>query len=693
MAAEGWIPVSRSHPCPICEGTDNCKVSTEGKAVWCGRIASERQNRGGQYLHWLGDDNTWKQRIDTLPKPRIGIRSEKEFASVDKFDQLGKQNYHHLRYWCERYCVPEKHWLEIHAFAQNNRLITPEFDDRGEKVVGVVRRELQKDGSMWKGSGTGHKRGITFAKYPNGSGHLVLIVEGASDTAAANAAGFEAMGRHTRDADLLVFADLLSDVPDTMPIVVMVENDSPPARLLDQYNEVTWRQHIIAETLSRVAPLVERLGRPVLVSTPPQHHNDFCDWWKSDTEQFGHMISEPQRREIGQSMAGKLLSAAIEAAPTPGRVRRFKQHDYDRLEERMFWVAETRRLESLERGEGIDADYQSADSCSFSKSFHREKAEERKIQYMFGFLSCRSWRCWACKERKLKPGWTMHLAVAWLDEDTIYRTEVCKREFAYLKRRLENREAEFAAIWLTEDNAVIYSTIPVDDRSKFYPLEKFCYVYGNLIRKLESDVFAVDAQKSRPITTSKKWTQTDSVRLIDVLWKLTRIGEIAEKNVQKLFVAKMQKDDAENLISEIKAKNKKFPVKKTNFFAVDCEDSVLLLCSHSSKKLEKHDPEDAVQQLKVVVAGLGDEWKPLIRTSPGWAPRRTKQWRPLECDASPEDAREAAKQVKVSVTDLDSDITFGPFVDKALIQFTLSDPRESEFLSRIDAKEKFEEEF
>ena len=54
---QNWTRVSKSHPCPICGKPDNCSISIDGNAVWCGRIESPKQNSGGQWFHKLSDEN------------------------------------------------------------------------------------------------------------------------------------------------------------------------------------------------------------------------------------------------------------------------------------------------------------------------------------------------------------------------------------------------------------------------------------------------------------------------------------------------------------------------------------------------------------------------------------------------------------------------------------------------------------
>ena len=56
----GWQRVSKSEPCPVCNGPDNCSVSSDRNAVWCGRqdAGSLRQNAGGQWLHIVGQSDS-----------------------------------------------------------------------------------------------------------------------------------------------------------------------------------------------------------------------------------------------------------------------------------------------------------------------------------------------------------------------------------------------------------------------------------------------------------------------------------------------------------------------------------------------------------------------------------------------------------------------------------------------------------
>jgi hypothetical protein len=85
MASDEWNRVSQLKPCPICQKPDNCTVSTDGGAVWCGRVAegATRVNQGGQFLHiqrdgWRGSDWT--------PAPASKRRTSK--STVRDFGRL-----------------------------------------------------------------------------------------------------------------------------------------------------------------------------------------------------------------------------------------------------------------------------------------------------------------------------------------------------------------------------------------------------------------------------------------------------------------------------------------------------------------------------------------------------------------------------------------------------------------------------
>ena len=96
----------------------------------------------------------------------------------------------------------------------------PEVNGAGE-VVGLSLRSP----TAGKRAATGGKRGLTLAEDPPGAAGPVLLVEGASDVAAAAALGCRAIGRPTCKGGVAELAELLG--PDA-EVLVVGERDAKP---------------------------------------------------------------------------------------------------------------------------------------------------------------------------------------------------------------------------------------------------------------------------------------------------------------------------------------------------------------------------------------------------------------------------------------------------------------------------------
>jgi DNA-binding XRE family transcriptional regulator len=290
MVQKGWHRVSRREPCPVCECVDNCTVSDDGGAVWCGRIqnGSIRQNAGGQFLHILHSTNPPQdyehpshrrdrermQKSDSTPQSKTDWAKLMKFASerpdiAEKRDELAQQ------LGVRREALDR---LEIGWSEQNPAWLIPERDAAGN-VIGIVRRYRNGQKRQWPGG----RRGLTFALNWQLDSGPVLLVEGASDVAALLSIGMCVIGRPSNSGGVALLIELLCRLPLERRIVVVGENDrkrhedlKPSVR--DRHSpdceacSLCWPGHFGAFSAAR--QLSESLLRPVDVAFPPLNAKD-----------------------------------------------------------------------------------------------------------------------------------------------------------------------------------------------------------------------------------------------------------------------------------------------------------------------------------------------------------------------------------------------------------------------------------
>jgi hypothetical protein len=228
MASDGWNRVSRQKSCPICQKTDNCTVSTDGGAVWCGRVAegSTRENRGGQFLHIQRDG--WLE-CDWTPAP--APKRKTSALTVRDFGRLADEGFSHPDAARKRSDLAGDLGVEPTSLArlrvgwdQRERSqgcwTIPERDAAGN-VIGVSTRLTSGKKKQIFGS----NRGLTYSDdWQSGDGPI-LLVEGGSDTAALLSLGLAVVGRPSNNAGIDLLAELLRGVCDERKLIVVGEND------------------------------------------------------------------------------------------------------------------------------------------------------------------------------------------------------------------------------------------------------------------------------------------------------------------------------------------------------------------------------------------------------------------------------------------------------------------------------------
>ena len=233
----GWRRVSRNERCPVCDGPDNCCVSVDGSAVWCGRIqsGSVRQNAGGQFLHRLVDNRHWPadappvQRNPTWPASTGRPSIPKDWGEMAKEFAEHPQAVERRQELAERLAVDRSGLDRICAgwSSHYSCWTIPERDSNGN-VIGLVRRYRDGRKRQW----TGGSRGLTYVDDWQIDPGPVFLVEGASDVAACLSHGLCVVGRPSNVGGVGLLIELLRGLPIERQLIVVGENDYKPHNLL-----------------------------------------------------------------------------------------------------------------------------------------------------------------------------------------------------------------------------------------------------------------------------------------------------------------------------------------------------------------------------------------------------------------------------------------------------------------------------
>lgn len=261
---DNWQAVSNEHPCPVCDGPDNCKVSGNGEAAWCGRVPTDKQNDGGQYFHKLNASqkrrvrNQRKRQRQTTSNPETDWQKKAaEFASKAQMQcrKLAKQI---------GVSVDALDRLQVGWDRSESAWTFPERDAVG-RVIGICRRLSNGDKRTIRGG----QRGLTFDPEEPPKDGPILIVEGGTDTAAGLTMGFATIGRPSARGGIAHLAELLAAISADRQVIVLGENDEK------ENGDWPGRDGAIAIATK----LAERLDRPIEWALPPDDAKDLRVWF------------------------------------------------------------------------------------------------------------------------------------------------------------------------------------------------------------------------------------------------------------------------------------------------------------------------------------------------------------------------------------------------------------------------------
>jgi len=219
-----WVRVSRANVCPVCQHSDYCTLSEDGAVVKCMRIESPKPVAKGGWIHEMTNPIPVQRKAE-LPAEPIPLREwslrakesyERESAagarvelagklgvSVESLEMLGVgvgYDDYQRRYWS----MPERDSL------RRVRAIQMRYPDGKKFYV--------------KGSKPGLYLVEDWRK-PKGP---ILVVEGASDTAACLTMGLCVIGRPSNTGGVNLLIPLVRD--SNRPVIVIGEMDEKPSR-------------------------------------------------------------------------------------------------------------------------------------------------------------------------------------------------------------------------------------------------------------------------------------------------------------------------------------------------------------------------------------------------------------------------------------------------------------------------------
>ena len=221
-----WVRVSKKEPCPICAKADWCMVSDEADAALCMRVQSEKP------FTMASGETAYIHNLTEKPTKWIPVARKKEPPKpVVDFDAIMQEGFRHtseavFRLFCASLGLPEEAvttgsgvgcvWLpQYRAWGFPMR-------DGNYKAIGIRLRNDK--GEKW--AVTGSKNGIFYSL--GDLQRTIVICEGPTDTAAAIACGFFAIGRPSCSAGVNEVVDFINrNRREVSRAIIIPDNDEP----------------------------------------------------------------------------------------------------------------------------------------------------------------------------------------------------------------------------------------------------------------------------------------------------------------------------------------------------------------------------------------------------------------------------------------------------------------------------------
>ncbi len=260
MNGNGWRRVSRAEPCPVCGKPDWCLVSVDDTAVICPRVESDRRAGEAGWLHWLRPPKR-RSRFQ-VRRFRVELsdpEADRTFARLARMAQF-KMSAGRRAELARELGVSAAALLQLNVgwLPERQAFTWPMFDARG-RVVGIHLRRI--DGRKLAVSGS--RLGLFGVAGLPEQLHRLVVVEGASDTAAALTLRLTAVGRPSCTAGQKEIAKLVRRL---RPSEIVVIADADEAGLRGGW-QLTRELSLLAPQVVLVVPVLEDLREWLCSST------------------------------------------------------------------------------------------------------------------------------------------------------------------------------------------------------------------------------------------------------------------------------------------------------------------------------------------------------------------------------------------------------------------------------------------
>jgi phage/plasmid primase-like uncharacterized protein len=231
---KNFTPVSKAHPCPVCDHPDWCRVFDDG-GVECMRVPKGKQCKSGGWMHK-------EKPIDTTPIIRVPKVDDTKLTHAQVDEKLAKYRAAVTPAMLDAHSVslglpvevikrlnPGFHthaarWVEEEHRTQHCPAWAYPMCNPDGQAIGIRLRS--DDGNKWTVKGS--RSGLFIPSGLTGRGPL-LIHEGPTDLAAMLTLGYDGIGRAACSGQVDMVIEFLQSGP-RRDVVVMADKDEAKKR-------------------------------------------------------------------------------------------------------------------------------------------------------------------------------------------------------------------------------------------------------------------------------------------------------------------------------------------------------------------------------------------------------------------------------------------------------------------------------